>query len=102
MSITVTYSSLVAEAKTLISSCATELEGLLEEPSGANGALRGPLNQDELRAGVRLANRIAVIAGLLAFKRLRDLAASLRSACLLAASSPETSDIEHFRKAAVL
>jgi adenylate cyclase len=102
MSTTVTYSSLIAEAKTLISSCATELEELLSGAGFGESGERGPLGQDELRAGVRMANRIAVVAGLLAFKRLRDLAASMRSACLLAASEPEASDLGLFHQASVL
>jgi adenylate cyclase len=96
MHMTVTYSSLIAEAKTLISASADELDQLLcdreeyPEPSEADYI---PLSPDALRAAVRLSNRVAVIAGLIAHGRLKSLAASLRAFCLLAAKSPKPSDV---------
>ncbi len=103
---TVTYSSLIAEAKSLLASCASEIEALvgisLPPRASGSGIISTRLSHEVLRAGVRLSNRLAIISGLIAHTRLRCLAASLRAAFLEAANGEVDGLEEDIREASSL
>jgi adenylate cyclase len=107
---TISYPSIIAEAKRSMAVLAAELSAIsvagIAAASAAEGGSRGPaaggLGVPELRNALKIANRASIAAGLLAHPNLMALSSALRAFLHASAVSPSPEDSRKLERAAAL